>query len=118
MHHCFVCIVVLHVCFDESSASFRSQHHAHCSPLSLFLFISRRCFCLALNQEDGYSALHWAAQQGSAETVKVLVDAKANIYLMDMRGKTACEVATESTKGEWEEVVKLLDAHALQHAKS
>jgi len=39
-----------------------------------------------VGKEDGYSALHWAAQQGSAEMVKILVDAKANRYLVDVVG--------------------------------
>jgi ankyrin repeat protein len=45
--------------------------------LSLFLSLS-----LSLNQ-DGKSALHCAANNGSADVAKMLVDANANLELVD-----------------------------------
>jgi len=38
------------------------------------------CF---FSNKSGMSALLWAAQEGHAEVVKVLVDAKANLDLVD-----------------------------------
>eukprot|EP00613_Pedinella_sp_CCMP2098_P063515 CAMPEP_0171991130 /NCGR_PEP_ID=MMETSP0993-20121228/277271_1 /TAXON_ID=483369 /ORGANISM="non described non described, Strain CCMP2098" /LENGTH=420 /DNA_ID=CAMNT_0012644149 /DNA_START=119 /DNA_END=1382 /DNA_ORIENTATION=- len=64
-----------------------------------------------VGKEDGYSALHWAAQQGSAETVKVLVDAKANIGLVGKEdGYSALHWAAQ--QGSAEMVKILVDAKA------
>jgi len=81
-------LFILHVFVDKSSASFLSQHHAHCLPWSLDLFSFTAVplsLSLSLNQ-DGMSALHVAAKKGSVEVVKVLVDAKANLDLVDKVG--------------------------------
>jgi ankyrin repeat protein len=46
------------------------------------------------------TALMWAAGQGHAETVEVLLKSGADASLRDDRGKTAADIAAEAAHGE------------------
>ena len=56
-----------------------------------------RCFCFALHQKDiisggkslarGRTPLHWAAVNGQAEVVKLLLEAEASVTVKDNSGR-------------------------------
>jgi len=68
------------------------DHHAH---------VNARC------TDDGATALHYAAQEGHQEIVKLLLDHHADVYVKTANSRsTALHLADEEGHAE---VVKLLD---------
>jgi ankyrin repeat protein len=69
-----------------------------------------------VNQRDEYgsTALHWAAQHGSVEMVKVLLSRGADVHLKDKAGEDAIYLAADNGNAE---IVQLLtEAMNLQKA--
>mmetsp|Transcript_96393 Transcript_96393/g.277590 ORF Transcript_96393/g.277590 Transcript_96393/m.277590 type:complete len:233 (-) Transcript_96393:356-1054(-) len=52
-------------------------------------------------QEDGWSALHFAANKGHFEVCATLLQGKANPQLLNRDGKTALQLALELDNGGW-----------------
>jgi predicted RNA-binding protein YlqC (UPF0109 family) len=65
---------------------------------------------LSVRDEDGWSALHFAAYHGGTNIVEMLLDAKADVSVQNNVGWTALHLAVEM--GDKESVKMLLDAKA------
>eukprot|EP01043_Picozoa_sp_COSAG02_P066906 COSAG02_NODE_10565_length_1912_cov_34.194705_1_plen_323_part_10 len=63
----------------------------------------------AQSDYDGRTALHWAAYNGEADCVLVLLEAGASALLKDKQGRTALELAQAENKSE---VVAVMQQHA------
>ncbi len=46
--------------------------------------------CVAVVQDEGLTALLWAASHGHVDVVKALLSAGANVTATDVRGDAAC----------------------------
>ena len=60
--------------------------------------------------EDGRTALHWAAGQGHGDSVTLLLDWGADVAMKDGDGRTALHLA--AMNGHWDAVAPLLDQGA------
>ena len=67
----------------------------------------KRGFDINLQDENGWSPLHFACQAGSYECVKALLDAGAQIELKDKFGNTPLWRATFCSKGKGD-IIKIL----------
>lgn len=55
-----------------------------------------------VRDKDGYTALHWAALNGSVSLTRLLLSNGANLYLLDNKNRTPLQIAVE--KNFWEVV--------------
>jgi len=57
---------------------------------------------------DGYTALHWAAIEGSADAAKALLAAGADVNILDKDGNTSLHMAVSGNNADDKEVIKIL----------
>ena len=85
MHHCF-CFVMIFTCVYDSSALFLFSPHTPLVVVVWIVFLPLMAapppLSFSLNQ-NGESALHLAANGGSADVARILVDANADLHLVD-----------------------------------
>eukprot|EP01043_Picozoa_sp_COSAG02_P066752 COSAG02_NODE_10490_length_1930_cov_20.335882_1_plen_165_part_01 len=62
----------------------------------------------ATSSDDGWTALHWAAERDSVECARQLLEGKADVSIKDISGETALDVAKASGK---EGVAALIEQH-------
>ena len=63
-----------------------------------------------MSTEDGVTPLHWAAHEGNAGTVAVLIDAGANIRANTKDGKLPADIAEGNPKLKNHDILRTLDA--------
>mmetsp|Transcript_8914 Transcript_8914/g.19971 ORF Transcript_8914/g.19971 Transcript_8914/m.19971 type:complete len:240 (-) Transcript_8914:80-799(-) len=86
----------------------RAAHNGHTPAVGVLL---KHRACPLEQEEDGLTALHFAAMAGSASTCKILVEAGANVKEADDKGRIAldlvpCEMtSTKSDRQIWESIL-------------
>ena len=62
-----------------------------------------------IRDDNGQTALHHAVIDGNVSTVKILLEAKANVFLLDDDHRSAMDIAKSMTSHEHAEITKLLE---------
>jgi hypothetical protein len=121
--NCYQCVVMLlrggSLVNDEDNSGSTSLMAAAMQPEMTDGWVLERLLLQGADphhaNHDGQTALHWAAAACNAESVKLLLNAKAGRFVRDKNGQTPLDLATTApsligTNGQCEETLQLLSS--------